>query len=206
MTRFAKFISLVFHPLWMPLYLFLGAWWIDPYLRAFLPTGLLKYLLFVLGINILAPLVSILMLRYRNLISSFHLRKREERLLPFIIVLAYYILTYFLLRLKGVPIPEVIYSMLLCLIAVLVAVLIVNFWWKISVHLTAVGGALGTLIGLSVIHQFDVSGWLYALLSLSGIIAFSRLYLKEHTSSQVYIGFLLGGTVSYWLVSAQIII
>ncbi|MFZ6051978.1 hypothetical protein [Halocola ammonii] len=206
MTRIAQIVSVVFHPLWMPLYLFLGAWWIDPYMRAFLPLGLLKYLLFVLGINVVAPLVSILMLRYRNLISSLHLRKREERLLPFIIVLAYYILTYFLLRLKAVPIPEVVYSMLLCLILVLTAVLIINFWWKISVHLTAAGGVLGTLIGLSTIHQFDVSFWLYVVLGLAGIIAFARLQLREHSSLQVYAGFLLGGSISYWLVSAQFMI
>lgn len=206
MSRISQFISYLFHPLWMPLYLFVTAWYVDPYLSAFVPVAILKYLLLILIINIVAPAVSILMLRYRNLITSLHLRKREERFLPFLIVLAYYILTYFLLRFKEVPVPDVVYSMLLCLVITLALVLAVNTRFKISIHLTAIGGVMGTIWALSNLHDFDVSHWLLIILALAGVVSFARLHLMEHTHAQIYTGFALGLVISYFTVANQFVI
>ncbi|MFM9006444.1 MAG: hypothetical protein ACKOSR_13230, partial [Flavobacteriales bacterium] len=61
--RFAQVLSLVFHPLWMPLIIYMSVRTIDPYYIA--PSEADYFVFLLLGVNIVAPAVSMLiMIKY----------------------------------------------------------------------------------------------------------------------------------------------
>jgi membrane-associated phospholipid phosphatase len=75
---------------------------------------------------------------------------------------------------------------------IVIIAFIINFWWKISIHMTAIGGMLGAF--MAVTYLFFVNTLIIQILILlcSGIIGASRLQLKAHQPPQIYGGFLLG--------------
>ena len=112
----AKWISGVFHPLVMPLATLVMVFALDPYLQA-LPE-VFMYMGVVVLVNTLAPAVSIWVLHRRGYLSDLDIRNRKERALPFIIVLAYFIMTYALLVLSpALYIPLVYLDMWMGLMA-----------------------------------------------------------------------------------------
>ena len=104
---FFRAISYIFHPLLMPL---LGMYFLfelptipDSYFvfdaLYFFPDEYKIRLYIVLGVlTFLAPLISLLIMRWNGMITSLHLEKREERVYPFTIVSFYYLLSYIFIR------------------------------------------------------------------------------------------------------------
>ena len=68
---------------------------------------------------------------------------------------------------------------------------LVNFFWKISIHATGVGGAVGILF-LSA-----APGWPLAL-GLPILVGWARLARRAHNTSQVISGTLLGAAVAWF--------
>lgn len=204
MYRFAQILSIIFHPLWMPLIIYLSVRAIDPYYIA--PTEADYFVFLLLGINIVAPAVSMLVMIKYGMLSSIELRNRRERFGPYLLVIFYYVLSYSMLRWKVSYMPDTVFSFFLSVILSLAISLTINMYWKISVHMLAQGGVFGTLLALNVIHpNLDT---LYPALSLlmAGITAYSRLYLDAHTHGQVYAGFCLGAIVNWIVISNTLMI
>src|SRR5665811_953596 len=78
--KLAKIVSIVFHPLFMPLYglaILLSA----PTFLKYLPVDAKRVLFMVMLIdNVFLPLALLPFLRYRNLISSYNFDDRKERI------------------------------------------------------------------------------------------------------------------------------
>lgn len=204
MYRFAQILSIVFHPLWMPLIIYLSVRTIDPYYIA--PTQADYFVFLLLGINIVAPALSMLIMIKYGILSSIDLRDRKERFGPYLLVIFYYVLSYTMLRWKGPYLPPNVFSFFLSVIISLCCSLVINMYWKISVHMLAQGGVFGTLLALNVIHpSLD---FVYPVLSLimAAITAYSRLYLHAHTPGQVYAGFCVGAVVNWYVISHQLMI
>jgi membrane-associated phospholipid phosphatase len=188
--KFSKFLSLIFHPLGMPMVIYLLVRWIDPYYIA--PTEADYFVFLLLGINIIAPAASILIMIKFKMVSSIDLHDRKERWAPYLLVIIYYILSYALLRYYGPTLPTEVFSFILAVIVSLLISLTINFYWKISVHMLGQGGVFGSLISLSILHRADVSIIIIGCLLMSALTGFSRLRLNAHTHQQVYAGFVLG--------------
>ena len=78
---------------------------------------------------------------------------RSERTLPFLIVLAYFILTYVLLVTGDTMyIPAVYLSTLMGLIVSISLALLITKRFKISMHMLGQGGALGTHMAVQNMH------------------------------------------------------
>jgi membrane-associated phospholipid phosphatase len=188
--QFSKFLSLIFHPLGMPMVIYLLVRWIDPYYIA--PAEADYFVFLLLGINIIAPALSILIMIKFKMVSSIDLHDRKERWAPYLLVIFYYIMSYALLRYLGPTLPTEVFSFILSVIVSLLLSLGINFFWKISVHMLGQGGVFGSLISLSILHRADVSIIIIACLLMSALTGFSRLRLNAHTHQQVYAGFVLG--------------
>ena len=79
-------------------------------------------------------------------------------------------------------------------ILIIIFAAIISKFWKISLHLLAIGGVVGVFIALQLME----GGILYVLLIfilLSGILGVARIKQKAHNHTQVYVGFLLGMSV-----------
>lgn len=177
---------------------------IDPFYIA--PTEADMFVFLLLGINIVAPAISMLVMIKYGMLSSIDLRNRKERFGPYMLVIFYYIVSYSMLKWKGPYLPDSVFSFFLSVIVSLIISMLINLFWKISVHMLAQGGIFGTLLGLNVIHpNMDL---LYPTLSLvvAALTAYSRLYLKAHTHGQVYAGFCLGTCANWLIISTKLMI
>jgi hypothetical protein len=186
----AKIISLIFNPLLMPVYgllLIFSA----PTIYGYLPFDVKKLLLLIVLINnVLLPVSLLPFFRYRNIISSWTIEKRIERNIPLIITTFFYLITSFIIY--RLPVPVFLKSYLIAVFVLSLAVTVVNFWWKISIH--SVGsGALTALVCILSLRMYSPLVWyLIVVIIVSGIILSSRLKLNLHNPLQIWLSFLAG--------------
>ena len=126
----------------------------------------------------------------RTVASDVILTRRRDRFIPYLCTA----ISYFTgaVALGRLAMPKFV---LMLMIAVAVALLInsiVNIWWKISAHLTGVGGLLGGILYISYQFHINPQGWIIAVMLVCGVVAAARLYLNAHTPGQVVAGLLNG--------------
>jgi hypothetical protein len=198
--KLAKIISYIFHPLIMPT---VGIWLIlhtNTYMAYAVsdPTKWFITLIIFMATFVLPALCAAYLL-HSGLISSMHMPSAQERRLPFLLTAIIYYLTYYLI--KQLPIlitvaefslPSIIYFIILGATFSVLLALIINFKWKISVHMIGIGGLVGTLLGISLKYSTDLKIFICASIIVAGLIGSSRLKLKAHRLSQVYAGFFVG--------------
>lgn len=186
----AKIVSIIFHPLFMPVY-GMAIIFSAPTLFGYLPFDVKKILIFVLLINnVLLPLSLLPFFRYRNIISSWSIENRQERIIPLLIATILYATTSFIIY--RFPIPGFLKSFIIAVFFVSLAVSVINFWWKISIHSTGAGALLALVIILSLKMYEPLIWYLITVILSSGLVLSSRLKLNSHDPQQVWFGFLMG--------------
>ncbi len=186
----ARFISIVFHPLFMPLY-GLGIIYSAPTLLEYLPVGAKKILFLIVFINnVFIPVTLLPLLKNRNLISSYTIDERKERSIPLIMVCLLYLITSFIIF--RYQIPGLLKSFVFSSTFLAVMVTVINFWWKISLHSVAAGALNALVVVLSVKMYSPLTGYLISSILTGGLILSSRLKLNSHNPAQVWIGFFTG--------------
>lgn len=198
MRRLALIISYVLHPLWMPLWVFLMLWAVDPWLR--LQPAVMVYVSSILLINALAPAVSIYVLHRRGALSDLEVSKRKERTLPFLVVLFYQVLGYYALTRPGVFLPSEVLALILGMMMALAVGMVFTRWIKVSMHLLASGGALGALWSFNLLHDLGLEEELPLGFLVAGCVGWSRMKLGVHTPRELALGFLLGFSLIRWVV------
>lgn len=196
--KLSKFISIVLHPIVMPLlvlHLTLNAF---PSV-AFTLNQYINYIYVVfICCTIILPLLSVFFLIKKERVSSLEMSNHKERSLPLFLTVIWILLGLFMLRniLFYSPIlkAEIIGAILIVLFAA-----IISKFWKISLHLLAIGGVVGVFIALQLING-GVLHLLIIFILLSGILGVARIEQKAHTHTQVYVGFLLGASVELAVV------
>jgi hypothetical protein len=99
----------------------------------------------VMIFTLLFPLLSILYLLYTDRIKSLQIEDRKERILPITITIIWMLIGYYFLAniLDYAPIIKTIY---LGMIATLFTTLLITKYWKISLHMAAIGGCFGVFL------------------------------------------------------------
>ena len=189
LNKAAKIISVIFHPLFMPLYgLFLI--FSIPTVYSYLSLSVKLFLFFVILINnITLPLILLISLKVKNRISSWEMESRKERMLPLFIATTLYAITSYII-IKS-PIPVFIKTYFMGILLVSSSVAVINNWWKISVHAAGSGALTALALMLSFIMYHTVILPLTAIIIAAGLTLSSRLRLNSHTPAQAWFGFLL---------------
>ena len=193
----AKIYSAVFSPFYAPFWAFMWLF-IFSYLRMW-PLG---YKVFVISIvllfTVIIPRVTIDLFRRVNKWTHWQLSHREHRHMPYFITIASYIacLVLFMqlntaLFMRGMILATLVTS-LICAI--------VNIWWKVSTHMAGMGGLFGTVIAFSYLFYFNPIVPMCCMLLLAGLMGSSRMLLRQHSLSQVIIGFLIGAFVTMFFI------
>ncbi|HUX97552.1 MAG TPA: hypothetical protein VMV47_17595 [Bacteroidales bacterium] len=190
LKKTAKAISVVFHPLFMPLYGLVLIFY-TPTLFGYLPFNVKRILfLIVLVNNILLPLSLLPYLRYRNQITSWAMENRRERILPlFIATILYAATSYIIIR---YPVPVFIKTFVMGIFIISLLITAVTLWWKISIHATAVGAVSALVLVLSVKMNSALLWPLLFIIFVSGLTLSARLKLNAHNPSEVWAGFFFG--------------
>ncbi len=188
----ARVISILFHPLLMPLY-GLGILFTAPTFLAYLPDAVKKLLLLIVLVNnVLVPLALMPFFRNRNIISSYNLEVRSERIIPLLTILILYGASSFIVFRYQIPslIKYFVYSASI----LVMVVTIINFRWKISIHATGAGALIALVIVLGGKMFTPLTGYLICTVLIAGFVLASRLRLNSHSPCQVWAGLLTGFT------------
>jgi len=196
--RIAKILTLVFHPLFVPLYMLLMLLNVNTFFAMMIPVKvklLLSGLVFLTTIFI--PLLIVFVLYRLKMVKSFNLESREERIYPLLAVAVLYYLTYYLL--KSFPISFIFSYYMLGSTFLTILAMIISFYRKISLHMIGIGGMLGLLMGLSLNLSLDLTWFVIAAIILGGFLGFARIQSNSHRPSEIYSGFLVGAGVMFLL-------
>ena len=74
----------------------------------------------------------------------------------------------------------------------LLIILPINYFWKISAHLSAFGGLCGAIFTFAFMQGTTPILSFVGLILLSGVLGWARMELKAHTLGQVCCGWLNG--------------
>lgn len=197
-NRVLKIISLLFHPLFFPVYTLLALLFFPWYLASLLPLpAKLMMMGTVVLTTVLVPLLFIYVLFRKKIIRSLYLESRPERIYPLLTVAVCYYITYYLL--KEYPVSMLFsYYMLGCTFLAILS-LILTFYLKISLHMVGTGGILGMLTGLALNFSYPLAGAITGMILVCGLVGYIRLKTNSHKPSEVYAGFLVGAVVMFLL-------
>lgn len=194
----ALLISGIFHPVFVNLLCLVSLLYLSPYLRfAVSAEAKLFYILFIFISTGIVPIVLVLLLTWMGRIQSVLLDVQQERNLPYLLTACLYLLDFYFFSQANTP--ALIKAYLLACASIVIAVAIINHFYKISIHAASLGALMGMLIAISQSAVIDIR-WVLAILAIaSGLTLSSRLHLKAHTHGQVYTGLLLG-IVLFWVI------
>lgn len=193
-NRFAKGISIVFHPVFFPTYILILLLNQDFFFAINIS---LRSKLILTGIVVLStiifPVLAIRVFKKMNLVHSFMMETKEERIYPLLVAAVFYFMSFYLLR--NFPASFLFSYYMLGSVFLTLLTLILSLKIKISLHMMGIGGILGSLIGISFRLSIDLSSLIMPAIILSGIIGSARLIENAHKPSEIYSGFLAGAGV-----------
>lgn len=187
---FSKKISIILHPIFMPLITIYLSLKIIPSIRF----GIINYLdvfyIIIFLSTIAIPLISILFLLKIKLVSSLEIKNHKNRSLPLLITAVSMAFGYYLLNDILFFFPLLRNEILGAIFIIIVASIITKYW-KISLHMLGVGGVVGVLFSLNFLFG-NLSNLLIVFVLISGTLGYARLKEKAHNTAQIYIGFIIG--------------
>jgi len=203
MRKAAHTLSLLLHPVWMPTLAIGIAFAIDPHLTFIFDRHgewIIIGMIFIM--TAIFPIMSTLMIWRNGAISELAMPVRRERILPFLLSLIYFCMAYYLLR----RMPNVATTLALfsgCMVG-LAATILITLGWKISAHMVGIGGLVGVIFSLMLIHGAQAPVLLGALFLIAGALGTARLLVTDHTPAQIYVGGLLGLFCTFFFVLFRI--
>lgn len=191
--KLSNVLSWVLHPFMLPLYLIVLLLTLTVF--AYYPSNVKFYLLWVVVLfAMVIPLLALAVLHSAGRISNFAVDERRERLIPLLVGAVCYVLCAIIIA----KIPSAIFLRKFMIAAAMCEVmcLIVSYYWKISLHLTAMGAAVALLVVMNVAGVGNMMVPLMVAILCAGALASARLYLGCHNGTQVLAGFCGGFAVA----------
>ena len=185
----ARVVSMVFTPFYLPIVGLMALFFLS-YL-SLMPTAYkLQVLTLVYFFTILLPTMLIHLYRKYNGWNLIELGHREKRMVPYVIsILCYFFCVYIMDMLH---IPHFMGTIVSAALAIQIVCALINVWWKISTHTSAIGGVAGALFVFGELFGFNPVWWLCLVMILAGVMGTSRMILLQHSLSQVVAGFWVG--------------
>lgn len=201
----AYFISLIFHPLLLPTFLFALLIFHAPSLvapwngdRKFILLGMVFVFTFLLPFTL-----SFLQFYFDSKhppAQFLSLDDKRSRVKPFVLSAIIYFAFAYLMH-EHLQLNPVIPAIVAGTASSILLSGIISYFWKVSIHGVGAGGVTGFII---VLNEGYADGELFyfvpGIVVLSGLILSARLYLNEHTPSQVLAGWLLGLAASQFVL------
>ena len=193
----SRTVSVVLYPMFIPTYgmliYFLALRSLISYPTPLIWIGLAGTLLF----TCLLPLSVILVMIRRGNLTDIYIRDAKQRTMPYIYTtVCYGFWAYFCSAVMHLP--RFIVLTAIGSAVVLLLLLLINRTWKISAHLTALGGLFGGMMSFSLATGVSATWALVGCSAAALLLMFARVYDESHTPLQVVCGYLMG-TLSTFL-------
>jgi hypothetical protein len=189
----AKDLSVVFHPLFVPLYGLIIIY-SSPTLLSFIPFEM-KRIIFILvsANNVILPLSVAAILYSRGAIRTFNARDRNERVLLLTFALMMYTVTAVLLM--KTPVPNLFKAYFVSIAVVTLVTLVITAFYRLSLHAAGIGGLLSLVAFMILLYNISSAWQLIIVLLLGGAVMSARIYLDDHKPSEVWSGLFVGAGV-----------
>jgi hypothetical protein len=199
----AKIISIVFHPLFIPLWLLLFMqYWFPVWFSGMAGKRKIFFTLSVVFSTTILPGITVLLLKGLGFINSIELRTQKERIIPYIATMFFYWWSYNVSRNIG-DIPTALRVLFLGMFLATVIALVANSFFKISMHALGVGGMVACLLVLAFQSRQPMGLGLCVGCLVAGLVCTARFIAGEHTAKEMSIGFVAGAicqAIAYWWV------
>jgi len=196
--KLALLLSVIFQPLLMPSLVFGLLFFGVPQATSLPEAFKVRIFYLIVSSTLLIPMILMLGLRWSGYVKSLHFEEKSDRRIPFLVVTLFYVLTTYFLKEKT-ELDPILWQGMAVITTAVALLTAVTYFWKMSAHLTGIGGVLAVvgILGL-FFPSLTVAYLLVATLVFGGIVASSRLYLDAHRPAEVYVG-LLVGFVTCWI-------
>jgi len=138
------------------------------------------------------PAIPIFLMIKKGDVNDIFISKREERTMPYLFSFMAYVFWVLFLSRTLIFLPNFVVAMGIGSVVSIFIIVLINLKWKISAHLSGIGGLTGSIFG--VCYRLALNPvWLFVLvLFISALVGLSRIELKAHTPSQALTGFAIG--------------
>lgn len=174
MKRIAWIISRIFEPIWeVPLLIGMSVWYASE------PVEHIKLLSILLFVDVVIPGGFLTYLLIRKKVADWDFTNRHERKKAYVFTVFFHLLGVLIMFLLK---QYLLCKLLLVLWFITLTFMLINRYWKISVH-AGVNALL--MVFLNSLFGWKVFGWMSVVLIL---VLWSRVKIRKHTVSQVMIG------------------
>lgn len=189
--KLARFVSVFLHPIFIPIIFIFILLLSDYYMNNLLQENALKVIaLSVAFFTLLIPILMFFIAKALNVINSFEMETLRERRIGIAVII---VSAYFSWRmLKNFYLQDYYTDFLIVLIIACIICFIVNFFFKVSIHVFSWSTAIVLLFVYSALWKSIAMPLIPAFVLITGLVAWARLKIKAHSYAEIYIGFALG--------------
>lgn len=191
----ARVLSVVFHPLFIPTYFFAFlAWALPTLLEPVSPQLHPQFLLFIFLITCLLPMLNVGIFKAFGTIRSYAMPERRERLMPFVFISLIYVAVTYLFHLYArMNLNDNFMRLMVVIDLLIIVATIATFFFKVSVHSVSMWGLIGMLVPLIKITRINTLFYpTLGVIVLAGFIMAARLQTGTHDSREVMWGAVIG--------------
>lgn len=187
----AKIVSYAFHPVFMPTVMAIVLYKLSPISFAGINNAAFGKMLLPIIINtLLFPLVATVLVKALGFIESIHMYNPKDRIIPLLASMIFYFWAYNVF--KNIHAPFILRVLLLGSFWGVIAVFMVNIFFKISMHTAAAGSMLGILMVLMFTSPVNLVLPFFLALIIAGLMGTARMILGAHRAGEIWLGYIVG--------------
>jgi hypothetical protein len=157
----------------------------------FHPAEIFLYLIQILIVTILIPISVFYLLVSMGKMNSFQEVSLHQRKFPLLLnAILLYILIEKSITLENIP--ELYFCFFGAIMSSLMALLLILFRIKASIHMLGISALTGFLVMISIYTQQEMLYSISSFIVFSGLVATSRLLLRAHTIRELMLGCIVG--------------
>jgi hypothetical protein len=195
---FSLLLSYILHPLIIPTFATIILMFRQDLFPTILPLPLILWFVSLIVIfTFVIPAIGVLILLKLKAVNSVLMNQRTERTAPLLISSASYLALIWFLRPSDIP-PVFLYVVYSATMALL-AGLLINMVYKISLHTLGWGALTATFISISIRTGMPLVTIICYTATLAGFAGYARLKENAHNPTQVYLGYVAGASMMLFI-------
>ncbi|MEO6613715.1 MAG: hypothetical protein ABIT05_13070 [Chitinophagaceae bacterium] len=205
----ATFISYLFHPVFVPLYIILFMVYGHPYFFAGISRwDKTRIVMMAVLMFTFFPLITVLLLKALDFINSVYLHTKKDRIIPLIACGVWYFwITYIWWNSNKMDdqlsLPKEAVQLALATFISSWLALMINIKMKVSLHAISMGVLVAFMLSMGLTQPLHLGIYISLAFLIAGLVCSSRFIVSDHTQEEVYGGFIAGALsvlVAGWLI------
>jgi len=189
----AQFFSFVFHPLFIPTYIVAFLLNFHPsYFSGFSNGSKLMLLLTTILNTAFFPAFSVLIMKGLGFIKSVFLPTQQDRIGPYLAAMIFYFWAARVFFKFEPQLSPVLPAFMTGVFLTTVFALIINIFFKISMHAIGCGGLIGVFLVVMNSNSMLMTWPLALALLITGLVCTARFIVSNHSQKEIYTGLMVG--------------